>query len=280
MDQHSLDSLLADLHLPAIRFFQTLDSTNDQAWRWFENGAPHAALVIADEQSAGRGRHDRHWVTIAGSGLAFSLVLLSPPLKPGIVPRITGLGALATCQALRNLYSLPALVKWPNDILLDQRKTGGVLVELRWNGEDLAAVVIGIGINIAPQSLKLDIINGGSLNLPATCVENVLRQPVDRWKLLHTILQEFFSWLPRLASPTFIRAWEDCLAYRGQWVEFLGDGIGIRKIQPSPPFTSMIAKLVGLGSDGSLRLLTEKGKLFTARMGEIRLRPTTNPPPG
>jgi BirA family biotin operon repressor/biotin-[acetyl-CoA-carboxylase] ligase len=278
MDQQSLDSALADLRLPAIRFFRTIDSTNDQAWRWVENGAPHAALVIADEQSAGRGRLDRHWVTIAGSGLAFSLILLSPPLNPEVVSRMTGLGALAACQALRNLYSLPALVKWPNDILLDQRKTGGVLVELRWNGQDLAAAVIGIGINIAPLSLKPDLLDAGSFSLPATCVENVLRQPVDRLQLLHTILRELFSWLPRLSSPAFIRAWEDCLAYRGQWVELLGDATVTPKTQPSAPSKSLMGKVIGLGSDGSLRLFTGKGKLIAAKMGEIRLRPTTNPP--
>ncbi len=80
MDQPSLESALADLNLPAIRFFTSIDSTNDEAWRWIDAGAPHRALVIADEQTAGRGRFQRHWVTTAGKWAGFQpgLALTSP----------------------------------------------------------------------------------------------------------------------------------------------------------------------------------------------------------
>jgi BirA family biotin operon repressor/biotin-[acetyl-CoA-carboxylase] ligase len=279
MDQVSVESGLSDLHLPFIRYYPSIDSTNDEAWRWVERGAPHAALVIADKQTAGRGRRKRRWVTIPHSGLAFSLVLRNISSEPVSLNRLTGLGALATCQALANLYSLPAMVKWPNDILLEQRKAGGVLVESRWNGDELSAVVIGIGINIAPESISPQHLPAAELTIPAACVEGILGRAVDRLELLHGILQEFFRWLPRLASLEFIRTWESCLAYRGQWVELTR---GVERPtdvhSQARPLVTM-GKVVGLNQDGSLRLLTGSGELESAQAGEIHLRPVL-PPPG
>ncbi len=278
MDQASLESTLADLHLPAIRYFDHLDSTNDEAWRWVESGALHGALVVADEQTAGRGRLHRRWVTVYGSSLAFSLVLLAPPLTPAQFTRLTGLGALSTCQALANLYSLPALVKWPNDILLEQRKTGGVLVESRWSGDQLSAVVLGIGINIAPSSISPEHLPPAPLSMPVTCVEDSLGQVVDRLELLHGILQQLLSWLPRLASPEFIQAWESRLAYRQQWVEVTpGAEVQPASLEAAQPGVT-VGKVIGLSQDGSLELSTQAGKRVTVQAGEIRLRPIDAPP--
>ena len=279
MDQQSLESALADLNLPAVRFFRTIDSTNDEAWRWVEQAAPHRALVISDEQTAGRGRLHRRWMTTAGSGLAFSLVLLTTPLDIQPLSHLTGLGALAACQALRNQYSLPAQVKWPNDILLDQRKVGGVLVETRWNGDELKAVVIGIGINIAPQSINPAILPSDELSFPATCVEDVLGHAVDRMELLHTILQELFSWLLRMGLPDFIETWNSSLAFRNQWVELSGWKETLVPHSGTAVTQVLIGKVIGLDSDGSLQLMSRNGELVTVQVGEIHLRPTDSPPP-
>jgi len=272
MDQLTLASTLADINLPAIRFFPSLDSTNDEAWRWVAAGAPHCALVIADEQTAGRGRLQRRWVTAPGSSLAFSLVLLSPPLTPQLVPRLTGLGALATCNALRMKYELPAQIKWPNDILLFERKAAGILVEARWDGENLKAAVIGIGINIAPESINPVSLPAEGLNFPATCVEAALGHPVERLELLHAVLVEFFTWLPQLSTPGFIHHWEACLAYLDQWVELSVEYVdqSSRLDSVLPPI--QVGKVIGLTPDGSLKLLTPSGRLVTAQVGEIRLR--------
>ena len=81
MDQASLQDYLEDLGLPLIRFFESIDSTNDEAWRCVDIGVPHSTLIVADEQTAGRGRYQRHWVTTRGACLAFSLVLHAPPLN-------------------------------------------------------------------------------------------------------------------------------------------------------------------------------------------------------
>ena len=281
MDQASLESILADLHLPAIRYFTTIDSTNIEAWRWIEAGAPHAALVVADEQTAGRGRLQRRWITVPGGGLAFSLVLSFPLIEPDYFSRLTGLGALAVCLALQKHYALPAKIKWPNDILLGERKTGGVLAEASWSGERINAVVIGIGINIAMNSIDPDNMPPEILNFPVTCVEEVLGHPVKRMDLLHGILEEFFNWLPKLASNEFLKAWEDILAYRGQWVEVM-QGTHDPSSSPVDPFQQnrLIGKEIGLAPDGALQVLAENGEVITVRVGEIHLRPTTIPSQG
>jgi BirA family transcriptional regulator, biotin operon repressor / biotin---[acetyl-CoA-carboxylase] ligase len=273
MDQPSLESALADLHLPAIHYFPSIDSTNDEAWRWINAGAPHGALVIADEQTAGRGRFKHHWVTPVGSGLAFSLVFISPPLNSHVVQLLTGMGALAICNALQAKYTLPAQIKWPNDVLLNQRKVAGVLVEVRWNGGNLNAAIIGIGINIAPESISPVNLPVEGLSIPATCVENALGHSVDRLELLHAILQEVFGWLPKLSSPDFIHAWEDSLAYRGLWVglSVIDTAQSTHPEAVSPP--TQVGKVIGLASDGSLKLQTISGKLVIAQVGEIHLRP-------
>jgi len=272
VDQPSLESSLSDLPLSAISFFNSIDSTNDEAWRWVERGAPHPALVIADEQTAGRGRFQRRWVTSAGSSLAFSLILHSPPFDPQLLTRFTGLGALAVSQALEHDYRLPAQVKWPNDILLGGRKTGGVLVESRWQGQDLIAVVIGVGINIASQSISPAILPPPGLNFPATCVEEELGHPVDRMALLHTVLREFFDWNQKVATPEFLRAWENRLAFRGQWVEWVAETSPMPASPGHAPSQLATGKVDGLADDGSLRLIDRSGKSFTVHAGEIRLR--------
>ena len=275
MDQPSIESALADLNLPAIRFYKSVGSTNDEAFKWVDSGAPDRALVIADEQTAGRGRSQRRWITTPGSGLAFSLILLSPPFDPRLVSRLSGLGAVASRGALQNKYALLAQIKWPNDILIDQLKAGGVLVEARWSGEILKAVIIGIGINIAPESISAVNLPPTGVDFPPTCIENALGSPVDRLELLHAILQEFLSWLPRLSLPDFIHEWETSLAFRDQWV-VLSSGEHLPATQKENVLSPYeVGKVIGLTQDGSLKLFTRTGALVTVTVGELHLRPAT-----
>lgn len=259
MDQSRLEAALADLSLGAVRYLPRVGSTNDEAARWIAEGAPDLALLVADEQTAGRGRAGRHWLTPPGVALAFSLALYPPPDNGHTLPRTTALGALAVCDALRNRYNLPAQIKWPNDVLVARRKLAGVLTEMQWLGEQPASLVLGIGINVAPASVPPE----STARFPATCVETALGRPVDRLQLLHDVLASLLRWRPRLSTPDFTHAWEDSLAFRGEWVQIsIGDG---------PPFQQGV--LVGLVSDGALKLRTASGEMVTVQVGEVRLRP-------
>ncbi len=97
-------------------------------------------------------------------------------LIPSLFLRQTALGALAVCQTFREKYALPAEIKWPNDVLVNRSKLAGILVEAHWQGDQLQAVILGIGINIAPESVPVE----SELIYPATCVQTVLGRPVDR----------------------------------------------------------------------------------------------------
>ena len=273
MDHQSLESTLADLHLSGIRFYPTIGSTNDEASKWIEAGAPHLSLVIADEQTAGRGRSNRRWISAPGAGLAFSLILLAPPFNSHLLSRLPGLGAVAVQNALHKKLSLSAQIKWPNDILINQKKAGGVLVEVRWHGEFPEGIIIGIGINIAPESISSISLPPEGLNFPATCVESVLGHPVNRLELLHAILQELLFWLPCISSPEFIREWESCLAFFGQQVEiFTGETPAY--VIPGNDFPNLKAgKVIGLSQDGSLKLITPTDEVVTVSIGEVHLRP-------
>lgn len=273
MDQQSLESNLADLQLSAIRFYQSIGSTNDEAGNWIEVGAPDLSLVIADEQTAGRGRSNRRWISAPGASLTFSLILRSPPFNAQFLSRLPGLGAVAVQNALHKKFSIPAQIKWPNDILIDQMKVCGVLVEVRWHGESPEGIIIGIGINIAPESISSINLPTAGLNFPVTCIESVLGHPVDRLELLHAILQEILFWLPRLSSPEFILAWESTLAFLGQWVEIFTGETSAHSIHGNVPPDPKVGKVIGLSQDGSLRLSTPTGEFVTVSIGEVHLRP-------
>jgi BirA family biotin operon repressor/biotin-[acetyl-CoA-carboxylase] ligase len=268
MDQASLQSLLSDLPLGSVRYFATVGSTNDLARRWAEAGAPDLSLVATDEQTAGRGRLNRRWITSPGSALAFSLILKDPGEVD--VLRYTALGALAVCDALNAALPpvLPAQIKWPNDVIATRRlwpaaagkagKLAGVLAEAHWQGETLTAVILGIGINVAPPSVPPD----EQLNYPATCVEAVVESPVDRWGLLHAVLERLLFWRERLGTPEFVMAWGARLAFRGEWVQVSFEG------QPS-----LEGQVLGLNAEGRLRLRDRQGELHELHGGELNVRP-------
>ncbi len=257
MNQKSLAQRLKHLPLGGIRFFEVLDSTNREAADWAQEEAPDLSLVVADEQTQGRGRSGRQWFTYRGSALAFTLILRPTPFErqaTAVLPRMTGLGALAVCRALQVNYSLPAQIKWPNDVLLHQRKCCGILTEAAWEGKRLTAIFLGIGINVATQSVPPP----QDLNFPATSLEGELHRPVDRLALLESVLGEILHWRQRLATREFLQTWETNLAFRNEEIRVTSTaGVVLEGV------------LLGLGPHGALRLLTSKSEEITLHHGEI-----------
>jgi BirA family biotin operon repressor/biotin-[acetyl-CoA-carboxylase] ligase len=263
MDQSTLQTLLSDLPLGGVRYFPTVGSTNDLAKRWADAGAPDLSLVAADEQTAGRGRLDRRWFTPPEAGLAFSLILRPDAGRDAIPPyEYTALGALAICEALNEALPpmTPAQIKWPNDVIASRRKLAGVLAEAHWRGETLTAVILGIGINVAPYSVPPP----EQLNFPATCVEDMVQAEVDRWVLLHAVLEKLVSWRERLGREEFVRAWGARLAFRGEWVQVAFDD------RPS-----LEGQVLGLTPEGSLRLRDRAGEFHDLTGGELNVRPAS-----
>ena len=148
MNARALRRILSDLPLGGVRYYPQISSTNDAALAWAAEGAADLALVIADEQTAGRGRVGRSWITPAGAALACSLVL-RPAVEEGeSIALYSALGALAVVSALEEKYGLNPEIKWPNDVLVRGRKLCGILAETVWLGSQAESVVLGIGLNV------------------------------------------------------------------------------------------------------------------------------------
>jgi len=259
MDEKTLRASLRDLHLGELRFFPTVSSTNDEALAWATQGAPDLSVILADEQTAGRGREGRKWFTPPDSALAFSL-LLRPTTEEGpYLTRVVGLAALAVAEALRG-YSLAVEIKWPNDVMIAGRKAAGILVESVWNGETVDCTVIGIGLNVSRSAVPPQ----KTLIFPATSIEEQLGESSvpAREIILHDILQRLLANRPRLTTDDLIVDWEESLAYLGRKVQVFGR-------EGEEPLTG---ELSGLASDGSLLLIGKRGKHITVRFGDVRLR--------
>jgi len=263
MNQIELKRALSKLPLGDVRYFDSIGSTNNEALAWAASGAKDLSLVIADEQTAGRGRLDRKWFTPKGTALAFSLILRPTTEEKPHLTRTVGLAALAVADSLRTrglVHGTAAPVtqiKWPNDVLLNGRKVAGILVESVWSGEEVDCVVIGIGMNVAKGAVP----SAELLQFPATSLEEWLGPHVQREKVLHDILAGIIALRPHIGTDSFIASWEKALAFRGEQIQVeAGSG--------SP----VTGKLLGLESDGSLRLSAEDGKSITVRFGDVRLR--------
>jgi BirA family biotin operon repressor/biotin-[acetyl-CoA-carboxylase] ligase len=257
MNEHSLKKTLSKLNIGDLRYFDSIGSTNDEALAWATDNARDLSIVIADEQTQGRGRLNRKWFTPKGSALAFSLILR--PSAPTHLSRTVGLAALSMAESLQMLGLAPR-IKWPNDILLNGKKTAGILIETVWSGENVDSVVVGMGINVLTTSVPPQAV----LQFPATSLEDELgKAPSARDEILFDILNAFIRWRERLGSDELIKDWEESLSFRGEQVQV--------KAGSENPITG---ELLGLESDGSLRLRDANDKSITVRFGDVSLRPT------
>lgn len=256
MNKQELEAVLSTLNLGEIRFFDSTGSTNNEALAWAKNGAGDLSLVVADEQTLGRGRLDRPWFTPPRTALAFSLILRPTHEERPLLSRIVGLAALALSDVLLTL-DLEPQIKWPNDILLNGRKLAGILIEATWLEDEVNSLVIGMGINVAKAAVPSTDI----LGFPATSLENMLGYVPDRKVLLHAILANIIALRPHLGTDSFMSSWEKKLAYFGRQVRV---EMGGEK--------SVSGKIVGLESDGSLRLRADDGNSISVQFGDVRLR--------
>jgi BirA family biotin operon repressor/biotin-[acetyl-CoA-carboxylase] ligase len=199
----------------AVHCHGEIGSTNIEAVRLAREGAPDGTLVIADSQSAGKGRLGRQWFAPPGSALLFSL-LLRPPLAPALAQRATMVCTLGAMRAIVALSGVPARIKWPNDLVVAGRKLGGVLTELGLTPDGaLDYVVVGIGLNV-----NLNLADLPEVLTPPTSLLAECGQPVSRLDLLARLLLETEALYLRLCggwSPH--EEWRAALATIGQQVQ-------------------------------------------------------------
>jgi len=258
MDANSLQTGLAGLPIPSIQYFNEIGSTQEVALHWAVSGAEEGSLVIADEQTAGRGRFNRKWLTPRGSALAFSLILHPTALESPRMVFFSPLAGMAVSQVLLDSGCADVRIKWPNDVLLGDKKVSGILSEGIWVGSQVVSVVLGIGINVATSSVPGD----GELLFPATSLEQSTGKKADRIVLLRSVLEEIHRLRSQLVTPEFISAWEDKLAFRGMPVQV--EQIGKENIT---------GILRGINMDGSLRIIRYTGEQVDITAGDLSLRP-------
>lgn len=235
--------------------YPRVGSTNDEAKRLAEDGAPEGTLVVADEQTAGRGRLQRTWWAPAGTALLMSLIL-RPDLAPHQAQRLTMLCSLAICDAIAGTTGLVPAVKWPNDVLLRGRKVCGILTELGIEGPRLAYAVVGMGVNV-----NVDFGGAGELTHTATSLAQELGREVSRLELLRAILinvEERYARLRAGESP------------HAEWAARLAT-LGQRVIVTTP--TEQLSGIAeGVDADGALLLRDENGVLRHILAGDVTLR--------
>jgi len=260
MDILTWKSRLQDLPLGDIHIHQQVGSTNHEAQLLAQEGAPNLSLVLADFQSAGKGRQGRTWVTSEGKALAFSLIIYPDPglINQENLGKLSGLAALSVSEALANNYHLPAEIKWPNDVLINGKKVCGILVDLNWTGTNLDFVILGIGINVCQGSVPRDL----ELEFPAASLEEILGKEISRLDLLIQVLEELIRWYPEIPFDHFITSWQENLAFANQEIVLQSGDKDLDQ-----------GKILGISRDGSLILLSGSGEQRTYQSGEIRLRP-------
>lgn len=239
-----------------VYVFEQIGSTNDEAKRLAEGGAAEGALVLAETQTAGRGRAGRRWVTPPGGALALSLVL-RPTVAAAQATRLTMLAGVAVCAALEAVAGVRPSLKWPNDVLLAGRKVGGILVESGLAGERLEYAIVGLGLNVSAAPPPSEV------QFPATTVEAEAGRPVDRLTLLVAILDALTAHYPHLAEGAQLQAaWQARLAWLGQPVTAHtaeGEVHGVAE---------------GVDEDGALRLRLASGERRRLLAADVSLRPS------
>src|SRR5438309_2229187 len=216
----------AKLSPPVVRL-PSVESTQAVAWRLAAEGSPDRTVVVADHQSAGRGRRGRPWTDAPGTSLLAS-ILVRPRVPLGLWPLFSLTTAVAAAEALRRSTGLEARLKWPNDVLARGRKLGGILLESR-SGAHAPALVIGVGLNLAQREFSLELAG------LATSVALETGSAPARDAVLAALLEEFDAWRARLES-------EGGEPVRVRWLA-LGETIGRQVSNVVPPVQQTLERM-------------------------------------
>lgn len=189
-DKINISDLVQRLHgtklVTGIKYFDTVESTQNIAHQLAQDDAPSGTLVIADQQTSGRGRMGRNWVSPAGKGVYMSMVL-RPELPLQFAPQLTLLVAVALCIALREVTKLPIGIKWPNDLLIHGKKISGILLESAADDEKIRHVIMGIGISVNMTVDDYPV----ELQTVASSLRIEAAQPFERTAVIVAFLSHF-----------------------------------------------------------------------------------------
>ncbi len=237
---------------PHLRVLESVGSTNAEALAWAAAGAPHLAAVVADAQTAGRGRLERRWHSPPGRNLYLSLVLRG---EPAPLRRTPWVGAVAVRACVARAQSRPAFIKWPNDILADERKVCGILAEALL--APAPAAVLGIGLNVNMEAHEFP----PGLRQPASSLMLLSGRAFARGPLLAEVLDEVGAAFERaVARPHDLmdEARRHCATLH-------------RRVEIAMAGRTLIGTATDLDDDGALLLRDDAGHLHTISAGDVTL---------
>ncbi|MET3696091.1 BirA family biotin operon repressor/biotin-[acetyl-CoA-carboxylase] ligase [Bacillus oleivorans] len=234
-------------------YFETAASTQKIAHELAQKGEPEGTLVLADQQQSGRGRMDRPWFSPKGTGIWMSLIL-RPRLLPSQTPQLTLLTAVAAAQAIEEVTGLTPSIKWPNDLMINDKKCTGILTELQAESDQVRYLIIGIGINV--NQVKEDF--PAELQALATSLRMSKQQEFPRAKLVQEILKRFEKLYELYLNQGF-------LPIKLLW-ESYSNTLG-KMIQAKTMHGTIEGKAIGLTDEGVLVLEESNGtqhKIYSA----------------
>lgn len=240
-----------------ICYFETVGSTNNEASRLAESGAPEGTLVLAEQQNSGKGRRGRTWVTPAGSAIAMSLVVRPdiPPEKASMLTLVTGLAVASAC---REYCKADAKIKWPNDIVVDGKKICGTLTEMNSEIDYIHYLVIGTGINTNIDSFPPE------LSGTATSLHRIMGKKPDRAGLIAACMQKFEQYYSLFLET------QDMTLIKDEYNSLLaGIGGSVRVLEPGSEYSGISE---GINGRGELLVRRENGTLEEVYAGEVSVR--------
>jgi BirA family biotin operon repressor/biotin-[acetyl-CoA-carboxylase] ligase len=242
-----------------VCLYDEVASTNATLSELVTAGAPEGTVVLAESQTAGRGRGDTAWFSPPGVNL-YASVLLTPSIAPSAAPVFTFIASLALADAIRALGLQPA-VKWPNDVLVKGGKVAGVRAELVSRGDELDHVILGVGVNVNVTAAAL-LAALGEAGPAATSLAERLGRPVDRSAFAAAFLNALDEWHAiylRHGPAACLRAWGDLDIVTGRRVEIRAGRIRID------------GRALGVSASGHLQVEDAMGRIHTVASGELRL---------
>ena len=253
------ETIQADLNCHVIgsqvRCFDVIDSTNSQACSMADLGAAEGLVVVADRQTAGKGRLGRLWVS-PGSVNLYTSILLRPRILPMEAPKLTFLSAVAVCRAIALSTKLRATVKWPNDVLLGGKKVAGLLNEMSSETDQVNYVVLGIGVNLNMAANQFP----DDLRSPATSLALTLGREVSRLDFARALIKEIdhlYQIFQEQGDEPILKAWtEQC--------DMIGQAIKVDCNQQQ-----IEGIMQGLSEDGALLIRMPTGQVETVYAGDV-----------
>ncbi len=234
--------------------FDTLSSTNTEALNQAKLGANEGLCIVAKQQTAGRGRNGRIWISPENSGLYFSMVL-RPKLEMRFLPLLTLMSAVVVYDVLRDLYKLEPDIKWANDVLVNDKKICGILAEATETKSGLA-VIVGIGINLQNSNFPPE------LNEIATSIESQTGQKTDVEVLLQDLIQKLSIRYEDLNNE------DGAEKVRQAWAQRSSFAFG-REVKAVLGNETIIGTTRGIELNGALRVETENGEINIINAGDV-----------